>query len=130
MQGWRTDAEEITENDELEFISYREHMKVEGGFTFSFTTVTYNDVSDCITLINGDNNTAVTCWINPHPDAQYPQAITDGVRLGKALDRCYKGSTVEETIERASEAGGSLTVSKAEIEGKDYWAWRWEVKSA
>jgi hypothetical protein len=53
--------------------------------------------------------------------------VTDGVRLGRALDRAFKGETPEETVEIASEQGGVLKVSKNQVEGQEYWAWLWEI---
>jgi ABC-type cobalamin/Fe3+-siderophores transport system ATPase subunit len=132
MTGWR--SEEV--NDELPeivFVSYRQVMKENGELSFSFDVVTYNDAagadgsSECITLINSKDSTAMTCWVNQHPDAKFPQSVTDGVRLGRALDRAFKGETPEETVEIASEQGGVLKVSKNQVEGQEYWAWLWEI---
>ena len=132
MTTWRDTGSDDAEQD-IAFVSYRAIMKEEGEFTFTFTVATYNDSagatgdSQCITLINGDENTAITCWLTQHPEALYPQSLTDGVRLGKALDRAFKGETHLDTIDKASEAGGTLKVTKNQVEGKDYWAWLWEI---
>ena len=132
MTSWRDTGSDDAESD-IAFVSYRQIMKDEGEFNFTFTIATFNEnagaegQSQCITLINGDENTAITCWLTQHPEALYPQSVTDGVRLGRALDRAFKGETAQETIDKASEAGGTLKVTKNQVEGRDYWAWLWEV---
>ena len=83
------------EDEEVTFLPYRQLMKEEGEFTFSFTSVSHNENagtnsdSECITLLDEESGTACTMWCKSHPDSMYPVADdkTDGAKLGNALRR-------------------------------------------
>lgn len=125
------------EDEEVTFLPYRQLMKEEGEFTFSFTSVSHNETagtnsdSECITLIDEESGTACTMWCKSHPDSMYPVADdkTDGAKLGNALRRAFGGSNWEEVFSNAN-AGGKLSVTKNAYEASPQgWAWLWTVKA-
>tara|TARA_R110000751_G_scaffold95507_5_gene186718 strand:- start:641 stop:1051 length:411 start_codon:yes stop_codon:yes gene_type:complete len=134
---WNNENETTNEEDEVTFLPYRQLMKDDGVFTFTFTSVSHNENagttgdSECITLIDTDTATAVTMWAKSHPDSLYPVADdkTDGAKLGRALRRAFKGSNWEEVFSNAN-AGGKLTVAKNDFPASPTgFAWLWTVKA-
>ena len=130
MVDWNTES---TEMDSLEFLSLREQMKNDGEAAFAFDRVRMSNNAgstgegQVITLINTAASQAAAVWVTPYPDAKFEGAAdqTDGARLGRALARCFPGASNDETLAKANEAGGTLTVRKNEF--GDSWAWLWEV---
>ena len=130
MVDWNT---ETTEMDSLEFVSLREQMKETDGASFSFDRVRMSSDAgsrgegEVITLINTAASQAAAVWVTPYPDAKFEVAPdqTDGARLGRALARCFPGEDNAETLTKANEAGGTLTVRKNDF--GESWAWLWEV---
>tara|TARA_R110002050_G_scaffold296231_1_gene455969 strand:- start:546 stop:947 length:402 start_codon:yes stop_codon:yes gene_type:complete len=106
-------------NDEKEFLPYRQMMKSDGEFHFSFTGVSHNEnagsngESECITLFDDETDTAVTMWCKSHVASLYPveDSKTDGAKLGRALQRSFSGESWSEVMSNAS-AGGKLSVTK------------------
>tara|TARA_R110000824_G_C15067834_1_gene663105 strand:+ start:135 stop:536 length:402 start_codon:yes stop_codon:yes gene_type:complete len=122
------------EQNETVFLPYRESMKVDGEFKFTFTNVSHNDAagkdhsSECITLFD-DEDRAVTVWCKSHANSLYPlpDEKTDGAKLARALKRAFGGSNWDEVFELAS-AGGSLSVTKNDFEASPTgFAWLWQV---
>ena len=121
-------------------MSYRQIMKDDNEFSFTFQRVTYNDeagsegTGEVVTLINLDDSQAVSVWITPYPDAQFEVNVTDGTRLINALIRAWskelKGTqdfgadTVAAVA--SNENGGSLVVEKVKMDN-GFDAWRWTV---
>ena len=130
MVDWNTEG---TEMDSLQFVSLREQMKSDGGASFAFDRVRMSNSAgstgegQVITLIHTGDAIATAVWVTPYPDAKFEVAAdqTDGARLGRALARCFPGANNDETLAKANEAGGTLTVRKNEF--GDSWAWLWEV---
>ena len=133
MVDWNT---ETTEMDSLEFVSLREQMKETDGASFSFDRVRMSSDAgssgegEVITLIHTGDSKATAVWVTPYPDAKFEVAAdqTDGARLGRALARCFPGEDNAETLAKANEAGGTLTVRKNDF--GESWAWLWEVTPA
>ena len=130
MVDWNTEGAEM---DSLQFVSLREQMKNDGGASFTFDRVRMSNNAgstgegQVITLIHTGDAIATAVWVTPYPDAKFEVAPdqTDGARLGRALARCFPGASNDETLAKANEAGGTLTVRKNEY--GDSWAWLWEV---
>ena len=130
MVDWNTEGAEM---DSLQFVSLREQMKNDGGASFTFDRVRMSNNAgstgegQVITLIHTGDAIATAVWVTPYPDAKFEVAPdqTDGARLGRALARCFPGASNDETLAKANEAGGTLTVRKNEF--GDSWAWLWEV---
>ena len=125
------------EQNETVFLPYRQSMKDEGEFKFSFTGISHNDAagadgtSECISLFDDNTATAVTVWCKSHKDSLYPlpDEKTDGAKLARALKRAFGGSNWGEVFELAS-AGGSLSVTKNDFEASPTgYSWLWAVKS-
>ena len=110
------------QDQELVWVNLYEIRKEEGSFEFAFTTASYNGEAgskgegQTITLINTSTAQAVTVWLNPNPNALYPQDPdkTDGMRLFRAMGRRYAedGETLDviDLMAKASEQGGTLVV--------------------
>ena len=130
MVDWNTEGAEM---DSLQFVSLREQMKNDGGASFTFDRVRMSNNAgstgegQVITLIHTGDAIATAVWVTPSPAAKFEVAAdqTDGARLGRALARCFPGADNDETLAKANEAGGTLTVRKNEY--GDSWAWLWEV---
>ena len=130
MVDWNTEGAEM---DSLQFVTLREQMKNDGGASFTFDRVRMSNNAgstgegQVITLIHTGDAIATAVWVTPYPDAKFEVAPdqTDGARLGRALARCFPGADNDETLAKANEAGGTLTVRKNEY--GDSWAWLWEV---
>tara|TARA_R110002096_G_scaffold261484_1_gene455110 strand:- start:440 stop:844 length:405 start_codon:yes stop_codon:yes gene_type:complete len=128
--------ENTTTNDkaEITFLNYLEARKQYGEFIFSFTAATLNGSagvnkdSECITLIDGETDTAVTFWCTPHPDGlQQDPSKTDGAKVGNALKRAFGGSSWNEVFTNAS-SGGRLSISKNDYPASPTgWAWLFQV---
>ena len=130
---------EINENEsenELEFLNWMEIRKEEGEFNFSFTSASHkenagvNHDSECITLVDGESNTAVTFWCTPHPDGlNQDPTKTSGAKVGNALRRAFGGSDWAEVFENAS-SGGRLSIVKNDYPASPTgWAWLFTVKA-
>lgn len=117
------------------WVNLYEVRKETGSFEFPFTTARYNPEAGAegqgqtITLINTNTAEAVTVWLNPNPNALYPQDPdkTDGMRLFRALGRKFAdgGETleVEDLMAKASE-GGTLVVRLNQMKsGHNAWLW-------
>lgn len=124
------------QDQELVWVNLYEIRKEEGSFEFTFTTASYNGEAgssgegQTITLINTSTAQAVTVWLNPNPNALYPQDPdkTDGMRLFRAMGRKYAedGETLDvaSLMSKASASGGTLVVRLNQMKsGHNAWLW-------
>jgi hypothetical protein len=127
---------------DLEWVRYREIMKDEGQFSFTFHRVSHNDEAgndgsgEVVTLINLDDSQAISVWVSAYPDAQFEVKVTDGERLVNALIRAYSDALPEGKVTAddvaviaSNDGGGKLTVEKVKMEN-GFDAWRWSVTRA
>jgi len=124
------------EKAEITFLNYLETRKQEGEFHFTFSAASHNEAagvnhdSECITLIDGETNTAITVWCKSHPDSMYPVADdkTDGAKLGRALQRAFGGSNWVDVFANACASGGKLSLTKNAYEASPTgYAWLWSI---
>ena len=131
-----------TETTDLDFIHYRNEMKEQGEFNFTFNRVSYNDTAgadesgEVVTLVNSDDSKAVSVWVSEYPDAEFKVNKTDGTRLMNALIRAFGDMMQEGKADghaiaaiASAENGGALNVSKVEMDN-GHLAWRWVVTHA
>ena len=83
-------VEEDESEQTLEFVKVYEQVALEGDqFTLTPNNVIYNETKNCMTLIDGNKNQALTVWFENHPNAKY-QSMPDGIRLGRAVEKVVK----------------------------------------
>lgn len=81
--------EEQTERA-LEFVKVYEEVVNDGDqFTITPTDVIYNETKNCMTLIDGAKNQALTVWFENHKNSKY-KSMPDGIRLGRAVEKAMK----------------------------------------
>lgn len=135
----KQDSEETTD---LEWVRYRDIMKEQGEFSFTFHRVSHNDEAgsdgsgEVVTLINLDDSKAISVWVSAYPDAQFEVKVTDGERLVNALIRAYNDALPEGNVTAddvavvaSNDGGGKLSVEKVKMEN-GFDAWRWSVTRA
>jgi len=124
------------QEQELEWMNLYEIRRESGEFIFPFSSARYNAAAGSdgqgktITLIDTSTSKAVTVWINPNPNALYPQDPdkTDGMRLFRAIGRkCAEDGEeigISDLVARISEQGGTLVVRLNRMKsGHDAWLW-------
>ncbi len=132
----KTTSSTDDQEQDLVWINLYEVRKEKGEFTFTFNSARYNGSAGSdgegrtITLIDTTMSKAVTVWINPNPNALYPQDPdkTDGMRLFRAIGRKYAEEgeeiSISDLIDRASENGGTLIVRLNKMKsGHEAWLW-------
>ena len=82
----------VSQNEDrpLKWLRVYDEVANEGDtMTMRLTAAAFNDEKGCLTVIDGDNDTALTVWFENHPDAKFT-STPDGVRLGRAVERALK----------------------------------------
>tara|TARA_Y100001937_G_scaffold20039_1_gene27883 strand:+ start:1116 stop:1517 length:402 start_codon:yes stop_codon:yes gene_type:complete len=76
----------------LTFVKVYEEVVSEGDqFTMHPTTAKFNEDRGCLTLIDANKNQALTVYFEHAENARYT-STPDGVRLGRAVERCLRES--------------------------------------
>ena len=83
---------EPTQDEPLQFVKVYEEVEADGDqFTMNLNSAAYNDERDCITVIDSEKNCALTAYFTQHPESKY-QSTPDGIRLGRAIQRCVRAT--------------------------------------
>ena len=113
---------EPTQDEPLQFVKVYEEVEADGDqFTMNLNSAAYNDERDCITVIDSEKNCALTAYFTQHPESKY-QSTPDGIRLGRAIQRCVR-ATVNDADELVALIKSSDLVLNITYKGEKGRAW-------
>lgn len=87
-----------------------DHIDENGIFAFSFNRCAVAKDASNFALINTQDSTKVVLWLRHHPEAKFPDSMTDGEKVLRATI-VANGSelTGQEALDMLNTKGGDLT---------------------
>ena len=119
-------VEETESEQTLEFVKVHEQVVSDGDqFTLTPNNVIYNETKNCLTMIDGDKNQALTVWFENHPNSKY-NSMPDGIRLGRAVEKVMKINlaTAQDLEDCMTDTKFELTITHTGEKGR-----LWTVKT-